>query len=143
MIGMRAQRHDGNGGHDAGFTLVESLVALAIFVAVISALYQGLSVGWRGLRRADAEDRALVIAQNALASAGVETPLVASTQAGVTPDGIAWQADIRAPTSASPAASSAPGFQGFWVTVTVRWKEGPRRPEQALQLQTIKLRRGP
>lgn len=128
---------------DAGFTLVESLVALAIFVAVISALYQGLSVGWRGLRRADAEEIALAMAQNKLASTGVETPLIASTQSGVAADGMVWQADIRAYASASEAAQSAPDLHGFWVTVTVRWKEGPRRPEQSLQLQTIKLRRGP
>ena len=65
------------------------------------------------------------------------------TKAGVTGDGIAWQANIRAPASAASAATSTPDFQGFWVTVTVRWKEGPRRPEQSLQLQTFKLRRGP
>lgn len=128
---------------DAGFTLVESLVALAIFVAVISALYQGLTVGWRGLRRADAEDVALALAQNKLASTGVETPLVASTQSGVAGDGIAWQADIRPYTAGSTDAPSAQDLQGFWVTVTVRWKEGPRRPEQSLQLQTVKLRREP
>ena len=78
-----------------------------------------------------------------LASTGVETPLIASTQSGVAADGMVWQADIRAYASASEAAQSAPDLHGFWVTVTVRWKEGPRRPEQSLQLQTIKLRRGP
>ena len=130
------------GDSDAGFTLVESLVALAIFVAVISALYQGLSVGWRGLRRADAEDMALALAQNKLATAGVETPLVASTQSGAAGDGMLWQADIRPYATALPAAQTPQDLQGFWVTVTVRWKEGPRRREQTLQLQTIKLRRG-
>ena len=129
--------------NDAGFTLVESLAALAIFVAVISALYQGLSVGWRGLRRADAEELALALAQNKLASTGVETPLIASTQSGVGSDGMAWQADIRPYTSASPAAQSAPDLQGFWVTITVHWKEGPRRPDQSVRLQTVKLRREP
>ena len=136
---MTGKIHDRS---DAGFTLVESLVALAIFVAVISALYQGLSTGWRGLRRAEAEDIALVLAQNKLATAGVETPLVASMQSGVAGDGMAWQADIRPYAAASPVAQSTQDLQGFWVTVTVRWKEGPRRPEQSLQLQTIKLRRG-
>ena len=107
---------------DAGFTLVEALVAMAVFTLVISALYQGLSGGWRGLRRADASELALGVAEARLASAGIETPLEASTQSGVTPDGVAWTTEISP--YIPPGGQTAPPspIVGYWVAVTVKWK---------------------
>ena len=54
-----------------------------------------------------------------------------------------WQTEIRSHPSASATEGSTPDLQGFWVLVEVRWTEGPRRPEQTLQLKTLKLRRTP
>lgn len=126
---------------DSGFTLVETLVATAVFVLVISSLYQGLSVGWRGLRLAKAEDVAVAIASAELSSLGVETPLATSTSSGVTSDGIAWQTDIRPYDSASNSGSEKSSYQGYWVSVSVRWREGRFSAERQLDFRTLKLGR--
>lgn len=128
---------------DAGFTLIEALVAAAVFALLISALYQGLSLGWRGLRKAKAEDLAVAIANAELVSRGVETPLVASSASGTSPDGIAWQADIRPYLIPSTGPEGKTAYQGFWVTVTVRWREGRLSPEHVLDFTTLKLKRAP
>jgi prepilin-type N-terminal cleavage/methylation domain-containing protein len=122
-----------------GFTLIEAIVATAVFALLLSALYQGLTAGWRGLKKVNSEEIALALLSQKLASTGVETPLVTSAATGVA-DGIAWQSQI-AP-YAEPAAGNVSGpYQGFWITVTVRWKNGPFSPEQALQATTLKLRK--
>lgn len=126
---------------DAGFTLIEALVATAVFVLVISSLYQGLSAGWRGLRKATAEDQAVAVARAELASRGVETPLATSSASGVTPEGIAWQTDVRPYAGLSSQPESKSSFQAFWVTVTVRWREGRLSPEHVLDFTTLKLRK--
>ena len=125
---------------EAGFTLVEALVAMAVFTLVISALYQGLSGGWRGLRRAEGSELALKVAEAQLASAGIETPLVPSTQSGVT-SGISWTSEISPYVPPGSQLETRPNLAGFWVAVTVRWKDGPFQPEQSLQLKTMKFRR--
>jgi prepilin-type N-terminal cleavage/methylation domain-containing protein len=122
-----------------GFTLIEAIVATAVFALLLSALYQGLTAGWRGIKKSNSEDAALSLLSQKLASAGVETPLETSAATGVA-DGVAWQSQITP--YASPASGSISGpYQGFWITVSVRWKNGPFSPEQALQATTLKLRK--
>ena len=119
-----------------GFTLIEAIVATAVFALLLSALYQGLTAGWRGIKKSNSEDAALSLLSQKLASTGVETPLETSTATGVA-DGIAWRSQI---TPYATGAVSGP-YQGFWITVAVRWKNGPFSPEQALQATTLKLRK--
>ena len=127
---------------EAGFTLIEALVATAVFALVLSALYQGLTTGWRGLKKASAEDAAVAILSQQLASRGVETPLQAGTTSGATPDGISWQSDITPYAGGTPDANVArPAYSGFWVNVTVRWKEGRFGAEHTLQATAFKLKK--
>jgi general secretion pathway protein I len=126
---------------EAGFTLVEALVAFAVFTLVISALYQGLSGGWRGLRRADASVLALAVAKARLASAGVETPLAISTDQGVTAEGVRWVSEIVPYVPPGTLGAQRSAVSAFWVLVTVRWTEGPLQPERSLQLKTLKFQR--
>ncbi|MEQ1651646.1 MAG: type II secretion system protein [Hyphomicrobium sp.] len=127
---------------DGGFTLIETLVATTIFALLLSALYQGLTTGWRGLKIANAESSALTVLSRQLASGGIETPLEVSTATGITADGVAWQTDIKpyAPTSRSNGSAAAI-YQGFWVTVTVRWSDGAFQAERSLQATTLKLKK--
>ncbi len=127
---------------DGGFTLIEALVATAVFALVLSALYQGIAIGWRGLKKAGAEDTARAVLSQHLASSGVETPLQAATTNGTT-DGVAWHAEIRPYRDTSLNAGETPpqAYQGFWIIVTVRWREGRFSPEHALQATTLKIKR--
>lgn len=109
--------------HEAGFSLVETVVALAIFALAFSALYRNFDSGWRGVRSADLATEALDVARSQLAAAGIETPLVESRRNGVTAGGVAWEVDIRqylsvatAETNArAPNAAAIPA--AYWVTV--------------------------
>jgi prepilin-type N-terminal cleavage/methylation domain-containing protein len=127
---------------DDGFTLIEVLVATAVFALLISALYQGLTTGWRGLRHSDSEEVALALLSAKLASAGVETPLQAAILSGTEAGGLSWQTSI-APyaDAASPPDARALLYQGYWVTVIVRWQNDRFSPEQTLQATTLKIRR--
>lgn len=127
---------------DDGFTLIEVLVAMAIFALVVSALYQGLQTGWRGLRAADLEDTAISVAASELVSRGVETPLTVGVQSGTTTYGIAWQSTVRPYLSPDPRDFLQPASvvtNGFWVDVVVRWTDGPARTAKTLSFTTLKL----
>lgn len=126
---------------DAGFTLLETIVALAIFVTVVAALQRGLAGGAHNLRLATLETAALQVAKSRLALAGVETPLSEGQSSGATADGIAWTTDIRRYALPGANRNESADPAGYWVTAGVRWSEGPRRPERSLELKTMKLGR--
>lgn len=106
--GPPAARHDNDTGTgtaagagaapragDDGFTLVETLVALAVFALAFSGLYRAFDGGWQSLRRAQLEAEAIEVAKSQLAATGVVTPLMDGRQSGETADGVRWQIEIR------------------------------------------------
>ena len=124
---------------DAGFTLIETLVALVIMIAAATMLYRGLSGGLRASNAADLADTALLVAQQRLAAAGIETPLQTGRQEGAE-DGVFWQVDLR-PYGATDEAARAARLQAFWATATVTWRDRRGGRPRSLQLTTLKLRR--
>src|SRR5262245_37045189 len=95
-----------------GFTLMETLVALVIFVACYLLIHQGLSLGWRGVRLAQSETVALQVAQGRLAAAGFDEPLSDGQRSGET-DGYAWTMDVRREDRRE--GSTALPLSAFWV----------------------------
>ena len=126
-------------GRDAGFTLIETLVALVIFVACYLLVHQSVSLGWRGVQVAHTEAAALHLAQGLLTAAGVETPLQDGVQSGSTADGYSWALQIRRQPQPDNEGT-AQTLAGYWVAVDVSWPEGPLRRTRSLQLSTFKLR---
>lgn len=124
---------------EAGFTLVETLVALVVMIAAATMLYRGLSGGLRVSNAADGADLALLIAQQRLAAAGVETPLQAGRQEGAEGN-VLWQVDLR-PYITPEETARAAGLQAFWATATVTWRDRRAARPRSLQLTTLKLRR--
>jgi prepilin-type N-terminal cleavage/methylation domain-containing protein len=121
---------------ECGFTLMETLVALVIFVACYLLIHEGLSLGWRGVRLAQSETSALQVAQGRLAAAGFDEPLSDGQRSGET-DGYAWTMDIRREDRGRmPAASQ---LSAFWVTVAVSWRDRSERHARSVQLTTMKL----
>lgn len=122
----------------SGFTLIETLVALVIFVAGYLLIHQSVSLGWRGAQIAWTESAALRLAQSRLATAGVETRLQEGEQSGRTPDGYSWA--MRTQRYHRPGIDDGPEkIAGYWVTITVSWDGGVLRPARSLQLKTLKL----
>lgn len=127
-----------NDHRSAGFTLIETLVALVIFVAGYLLVYQTVSVGWRGTQVAHTESAALRIAQSRLAAAGVEQRLQEGEQSGQSADGYAWTTQVAR--YRRPDSDDAPGqLAAYWVRVDVKWREGPLRKARSLRLETLKL----
>jgi len=128
----------------SGFTLIETLVALTIFVAGYVVVHQSVMLAWRGAQIAWAEEAAVRLAQSQMASAGVETRLREGEERGRTADGFAWTRRVelyRAPASTSAFESSGrtARIAGYWVTVTVRWRGGLLQTTRSLELKTLKL----
>ena len=136
-------------GRESGFTLMETIVALALFSGVFILLNQGLTAGWQGQRRADMDAGAVALATAQLASAGIESPLAdglrTSGQQGV----FSW--DISVDKYSEPSEDSlnrergrnttATGLSAYWVAVDVSWPSGPLKKPRTLRLRTLKLGR--
>ncbi len=122
----------------SGFTLIETLVALVVFVAGYLLVHHSVSVGWRGAQIAWAESAALRLAHSRLAAAGVEARLAEGELTGETDDGFRWT--LRTERYRPPGSDrAAERIAGYWITVTVRWDGGVLRPARSLQLTTLKL----
>jgi general secretion pathway protein I len=127
----------------SGFTLIETLVALTIFVAGYVVVHQSVMLAWRGAQIAWTEAAAVRLAQSRLAAAGVETPLQEGEERGETPDGLAWtrRVELYRPPAGNdePRDGAAGRILGYWVTVTVGWRGGILQSARSLELKTLKL----
>ena len=121
--------------------MFEALVALMVFVLVAAALQLCLAGGWKGVRFARNEETAVRIANAQLAAAGLETGLSEGIEVGTTPDGYAWTRKIRRHVPAEDSNGDPTSIAGYWVSVSVRWPDGPRQKEKSVELQTLKIGR--
>ena len=124
------------GDNEAGFTLVETLIALIVMIVVTTALYRGFSGGLRAASTAEGTEAALLVGQSRLAALGVETPLAAGEQEG-SEGGIQWHVAVRRYRTSD---NETAGPKAFWATVTVTWRE-KRGGRRSLHLTTLKLER--
>jgi general secretion pathway protein I len=127
---------------ERGFTLVETLVSLAILTISLVALIDIFGVGFRGVRMSELDAAALHLATSQLARAGSETPLQAGQQQGTTSGGLEWSVVIEpyAPHYAEGDARRPGGLEAYWVTVEVRWQSSTFAAPQAVSLKTLKIR---
>jgi prepilin-type N-terminal cleavage/methylation domain-containing protein len=120
---------------DAGFSLIEVLVALAVSAMLVAMAYRGLAIGARGLRASDVEARLLTVAKTELSRAGLETPLEQGVRSGRT-DIVDWTVSITPyVSSSSPAAFGKP--RAYWVDVEVRARGRPAKRLTTLKLETL------
>ena len=121
----------------AGFSLIETIVALALFAGMFVIVNHGLATNWQGVRRADRETAATALASALLASAGVEAPLIDGARTAGQQDGFNWQLSVdryreperdqRAELGGTDAIRNPNGsLAAYWVGVTVVWPSGRR-----------------
>ena len=133
------ERCPAGAGREGGFTLMETIVALIIFVACYVLIQQVLSIGWRGVSASQGELGALHVAQTRLAAAGVEAPLVEGQQSG-SEDRYEWVVEVRRQNAESESESRAKTHaSGCWVAVEVSWRDEVTRKSRSLQLKTLKV----
>jgi general secretion pathway protein I len=78
-------------GNDAGFAILETLVALAILAIALGVLLAVLTDGIGRQGRAEKLAEATLHAQSLLARVGADVPLKAGMSTGTLPSGMHWQ----------------------------------------------------
>lgn len=113
--------------HQAGFSLLEVLVAFAIMALALGVLYQALGGSLRGVGAAGDSTRAVLLAQSVLELYDVVPP-EGLTEDGVTDDGLVWE--LRS--APFPVAIENPQWELHEVVARVRWQDRGRDREFAL-----------
>lgn len=99
-----------------GFTLIEVVVAFAIFTLAIGALYETFAGAVRRSAQADVHDQELLIAQSLLSQLRTSPAPWKAEESGSTEGGWRWRTEV-APFDA--AANERSSWRSFAVTVHV------------------------
>ncbi len=121
--------------HDAGFTLVEVAVALAILAFSLSIVLAAMSNGTWRVAQAGAAANASSLAQSLLARAGVEVPLREGRTDGQYPDGFGWTLQMQRLGDAADRPQWP--VSAYAVTAEVFWNEASTR--RSMAMRTIRL----
>ena len=114
----------------AGFTLLEVLIALVIVMVALGGLLDGGVLGLRSAHASQKHEQAASLARSYLAEQSVA--LQPGERSGDAGDGFVWRVAIRpisavrvVPLGAPPGlAAQAPVVTLYGVTVQVSWKDG-------------------
>lgn len=133
---IRRGRRPGRGitAAEAGFTLIETLVAFAVLALILTVLFGGLSRLMTGGHRAEVLREALQLAQARLDGLGVVEPLVPGESSGHFENGFDWRlrvGDLRRRARSAGA--------GSWVEITVSATAGAMPTPPAVSLVSFKL----
>jgi len=115
---------------EAGFTLVEVVVAFAIVSLVLGGLYQAMAGAWHGVARTQVREQALALARAHLEAIGVEQPATPGMTAGTyATAGIAWRLAVE------PIETR--GYKGRAVRIVLETLDQAGNP--LVRLETFKL----
>lgn len=108
---------------DAGFTLLEVLVALLITGIAMGALFQGTLGGLRAADISGRTEEALSRARSRIAVLGQAGPIQAGDREGEDGGGYRWRERV-APASIRPAPRGEAGLALYQIQVRISWGEG-------------------
>jgi prepilin-type N-terminal cleavage/methylation domain-containing protein len=114
---------------EAGFTLIEVVVAFVIVTIILAALYQAIAGAWRGYARTQMREQALALARAHLEAIGIEEPLQPGERTGTYTAGLTWQLTVE------PAGTESSKGRAFRILLETLDPGG--RP--LLRLETFKL----
>ena len=122
---------------DAGFTLIEVLVAFAVAALLLVPLLRIFSGGAGGLMRADRAATAALWAQTVLEARSGEAPMAEGVEGGDLPGGYHWQRTVAVYSEETLSLQGQSPLVPYVVTLTVTWPERGRM--RAVTLDTLKL----
>jgi prepilin-type N-terminal cleavage/methylation domain-containing protein len=128
-----ASRHQ----REAGFTLIEVLVATAIAGLVLVALLESFSSGLSTVSRVAARDRASLLAQSILEAVGARGLLTEGIETGRASKGVEWRTTTRRRDDLIYSDPATILVVPYEVEVEVAWRDGRR--SRSLTLHTILL----
>jgi general secretion pathway protein I len=120
---------------EAGLTLLEVIVALAILALGLAALFDSIGLGTDTALIAGQQRAAASAAQSLLAELGRTRPIVDGRSDGIFATGQRWQLDLE------PLATSPGPLQGHSAALTVSWDDDGRT--RALVFDTLVLAAAP
>jgi len=120
---------------DAGFTLLEVLIALAIFALSAQAVLWVFAEQSAGIARAERMQLATALARNMFDRLGRDLPLRDGTQDGDGGNGLRWRVHVGPYQGAAPAPKEAPS-RLYQVELAVTYGRDERR---LLDLSTVRL----
>jgi prepilin-type N-terminal cleavage/methylation domain-containing protein len=120
---------------EAGFTVVEVIVALAIFSAGVGVLFDMISTGLRRTSGAERTVEAGSLTQSLLAEIGTEYPVVAGEHAGEFGGGYHWHLKMQAAGGAKEQDERPVGL--YEVSADLEWEEGTQR--RSFRVNTLRI----
>lgn len=139
MITKRA--HASRQPFEAGFMLIDVLVATVIAALALVALFESFSSGLSAVSHLTARDRAVLLAQSVLDTVGTRELLTEGVDTGRTPEGVNWRTATRRRDDLIYSDPTKMLVVPYDVEVEVAWRDGRR--SRSLTLRTIRLRTQP
>jgi prepilin-type N-terminal cleavage/methylation domain-containing protein len=130
LVASRSGRDD-RSDRQAGFTLLEALVALALVLAFASAVGPHLSQARRIMANAEGRVAAQVLLRSLLNAPFDRSSLARAPREGET-SGLRWRIDTEP--AAAVRARDQPNWSAFRVVASVTWAPG-----QVIMAETIRL----
>jgi general secretion pathway protein I len=135
-------------GGEAGFTLLEVIVAFAISALAVALLYEGATGGLGATAQAARATEAVLLARSHLAAVGHGEAIAPQETHGVDGHGYSWQLRIRPIGSREMNLSDSDRANDtkptnavlYDVVVTETWEDGPRSHAVSLATRRFDLR---
>jgi general secretion pathway protein I len=133
---------------EAGFTLLEVIVAFAISALAVALLYQGATGGLGATEAAAKTTEAVLLARSHLAAIGHGAVIAPQDSNGVDGNGYTWHLHIRPAATREMNLSDSDRANDtkptnavlYDVVVTETWTDGPRTRTVALATRRFDMR---
>ena len=128
----------------AGFTLLEMLVAMAIFATALLVFERSMAGVWRGVTGANLRTAAVTLALAKLEEASAATPFQAGQESEGRSGHFDWRVQISEALGKPEFATPTPQeLLPLWVDVDVTWRDGINLRPFAVHYRLLKLGRRP
>jgi len=127
-----------------GFTLLETLLALTVFVGAFGLVLQALGGAMRMTRISGEISKAVMWAQNKLDAVGIDTPIKVGREAGNFGRDYRFAMDISEFQPQDSEVKPSPGFpiQLYRVELIVSWGEPPFQRQEVFTTLKSRVRDG-
>jgi general secretion pathway protein I len=123
--------------YNAGYTLIEVLVAFMILALALTVLLRIFAAGVRNVSVSSDYARAVLIAESRLAATGIDGVLAPGETSGIEEDRFEWIQTVEEYTPSPDYQISVQNVPAFYVTVSVAWPHGDG--SRSVGLSTVRL----
>jgi general secretion pathway protein I len=125
--------------YNAGYTLIEVLVAFMILALALTVLLRIFAGGVRNVSVSSEYARAVLIAESRLTAAGMDGALAPGETSGIEEDRFAWTRTVHEYTPSPDYKASVQNVLAYYVTVSVAWPYGDST--RSIDISTVRLLR--